>query len=231
MSATALSDTQQVVERSIFEEIRLELVDKGYLPDITTFTNNEAGQLLYEAAVEAIVVDKGFAIELFSTGTNKAKHVKKTPRIVMRSGSFLPGALGGSPSRYYSDQGTNYSALVTPPQTVDYYINFHLVSEDVEQERILAAILALTLQRRGYVTRIDDANKTFFCRYLNYYDGDNVDEGIIEKIYSYEIPDCWDSNDETVDTVAKLAEVTLETRVEKYYDGSWGHDAGDMVVP
>lgn len=231
MSLTALSTAQQVIERSIFEKIRLELVDKGYLPNITSYTNDAAGQIAYNSAIDTIVQTKGFAIELFSTGTNKAKQVKKVPRIVMKSGSFLPGALGGSPSRIYEDQGTSYKALVTPPQTVDYYINFHLVSENIEQERVLAAILALSIQRRGYITRIDDATKSFFAKYLNYYDGDNVDEGITEKIYAYEIPDCWDTEDIVVEaTVAKLAEITLETNVQKYYDGTWGSDAGDMII-
>lgn len=231
MSVTPLTTIQEVIERSLFETIRLELVDKGYLPDITLFSDDQAGYASYKAAMDIIVSTLGFAIELFSTGTNKAKDLKKVPRIVIKAGSFLPGALGGSPSKYYSDQGADYKALVTPPQTVDFYIDYHLVAETISQERILASILALAIPRRTYITRYDDATKSFFSRYLNYYDIDEADEGISEKVYKYEIPDCWDSEDREVDaSVAKLNEVTLHMNIQKYRDGSWGYDTDDLIV-
>lgn len=231
MSTTGLTNIQEVIERSLFETIRLELVDKGYLPDITLYADTPAGHELYDTAINTIVETLGFAIEIFSTGTNKAKMIKKIPRIVIKAGSFLPGSLGGSPSKYYSDQGTYYKAMVTPPQTVDFYIDYHLVSETIAQERVLSSILALAIPRRAYITRYDDSTKTFFSRYLNYYNIDEADEGISEKVYKYEIPDCWDTEDREVeDNVAKLNEVTLHTNIQKYMDGSWGYDTDDLVV-
>lgn len=228
MSATALSGIQAIIERSLFETIRLELVDKGYLPDITLYTNDQAGYDAYNAAVTAI---SGFAIELFSEGANTAKGIKKVPRIVINTGNFLPGALGGDPQRFFEDQGTNYKALVTPPQTVDFYINFHLVSNTVEQERVLNAILALAIPRRGYIPWYSDVTKRFFARYLNYYDTDNIDKGIIEKVYAYEIPDMWDMEDrETYAIIAKMSEITLNTNVQKYMDRKWGYNTDPLVV-
>lgn len=40
MSTTPLSDTREVVERTLFQSIRQELVDKGYLPDINAIVNS-----------------------------------------------------------------------------------------------------------------------------------------------------------------------------------------------
>jgi hypothetical protein len=234
MSATALTNIQEIIERSIFEVIRLELVDKGYLPDISdtgTYPDTNPGHAQWETDINAIVVAKGFAIELFGAGNNQAKGTKKVPRIVIESGNFLPGALGGDPRRYFSDQGADYQALVTPPQTVDFYLNFCLVSGTAAQNRVLNALMALTIKRRGYIPWYSDGTKTFFARYLNYYDRNEEDKGIIEHVYAYEIPDAWDHEDiEVYDSIAKLNELTFNINIQKYEDGSWGHDATTMVV-
>jgi len=232
MSATPLSDIQTVIERSLFEHIRLELVDKGYLPDVTDYPNTQVGYDDYNQAITDISNGtNGFAIELFNESENTSRGMKKVPRIVMNTGNFLPGALGGDPSPYFSDQGSIYTSKVTPPQTVDFFINFHLISNTVAQQRILNAILALAVPRRGYIPWYSDSDKTFFIRYLNYYDGDDQAEGILEKVYAYEIPDCWDSEDrDLVENVAKINRITLQPNVQKYMDGTWGQDTDPLVV-
>jgi len=223
MSTIALSTTQEIIERSIFEVIRKELVDKGYLPDITLYDDTEIGHTAYNEAISAIVVIKGFAIELFNEGSNLAKGVKKVPRIVINTGNFLPGALGGDPRKYFTNQGLTYKSSVTPPQTVDFFINFHLVSNKVEQERILNSLVALSVQRRGYIPFYNDINQTFFCRYLNFFNIDDMEEGLIEKVYAYEITDCWDTEDRVIDVaIAKMTEITLHPNIMKYIEGNWG---------
>ena len=238
MSATALSDLQEIVERSIFEAIRKELVDKGYLPDITAqvetspntfvdkYPNTTAGRLLWETDIKAIVTSKGFAIELYSEGSNYNKGVKKTPRIVLNSGSMLPGSLGGDPSRFYSGQGASFQAKVTPPQTVDFFMDINAVAQDVEQERVLNAIMALALPRKGYIPWYNSSTEKFFVRFINYFNADNGDQGIIEKVFGYEIPDCWDRGDVIVSTeIAKMTDIEVNVNLQKYMDGSWGYIA------
>lgn len=235
MSATTLTNVQEIIERSLFEMIRLELVAKLYLPDVSdtgTYPDNQTGWDQWEADIKTIVDGaKGFAIELFSVGNNEAKGIKKVPRIVIESGNFLPGSLGGDPQRYFEDQGDDYKALVTPPQTVDFYINFHLVSKDIVQGRVLNAILALTIPRRGYIPWYNDGTKSFFARYLNYYDQGDESIGVTEHVYAYEIPDVWDREDiEVYAEIAKVSEITLNTNVQKYMDRTWGHDSDPLIV-
>lgn len=223
MSNIPLSNIQTLIERSLFEAIRKELVDKGYLPDVTRYPNTAQGKLDYETALSGIVTQQGFAIELFSEGSNAAKGVKKVPRIVINTSTSLPGAIGGDPMRYYQDQGINYDALVMPPQMVDFYINIRLVSINVVQERILNSILALALPRRGYIPWYSDRTKYIFCRNLNVYDAPDVEVGIIEKINAYEVPDCWDMEDRVViGGLAKISEIDIHPNVQKYIDGEWG---------
>jgi len=232
MSTTILSTTQETIERSIFEVIRKELVDKGYLPDITLFPDTEVGFANYNNAILSIIAIKGFAIELFNEGSNIAKGVKKIPRIVINTGNFLPGALGGDPQKYFSNQGLSYQALVTPPQTVDFFLNIHLVSNTVEQERILNSLIALAVQRRGYIPFYDGSDDTFFCRYLNFFHIDDLDAGIIEKVYAYQISDCWDREDKVIDSfIAKMTEITLHPNVMKHFEGTWGEtEVNDLIV-
>jgi len=234
MSATALTDIQELIERSLFHAVRQEVVDKGYLPDVSddvTYTDDQAGWDQWEADITTIVAGLGFAIEVFNAGSNEAKGIKKVPRIVIETGNFLPGALGGDPRRFFVDGGSDYQAKVTPPQTTDFYLNFCLVSNTAAQARILNAILALAIPRRGYIPWWTDGTKTFFARYLNYYNRTDTDEGIIEHVYAYEIPDAWDHEDiEVIASVAKINEITLNTNLQKYMDRTWGHDTTPLIV-
>lgn len=232
---TALSNTQELIERSLFERIRKELVDKAYLPNIVSYDDNAAGWAQYGVDLNTIVSTRDFAIEVFSTGTNEAKGDKKVPRIVLESGSFLPGNLGGDPKPYFEDQGSNYKGLVTPPQTADYYIDICLISNSIVQNRILNSILALAIPRRGYIpwytNEDENETKSFFARYLNYYKKNDTKSGIIEHVYSYEIPDAWESEDiEKLSSVAKISEITLNPNIQKYMDGSWGHDSDSLII-
>lgn len=250
MSTTPLSNLQELVERSLFESIRKEVVDKGYLPDITaqveitpvtippTYTNKYPntlqGRQQWELDIKNIVNSKGFAIEIYNEGSNLGKGIKKVPRIVINSGNSLPGALGGDPSRFYEDTGNSYLPMVTPPQTVDLFIDIHVVSDNVIQERILNAIMALALPRRGYIKHYNDPTKTFFIRFINFYDRDDLEGGIVEKVYGYEIPDCWDRADIQVGpAVSKITQITVPVTLQKYMDGTWNNPevSSELKVP
>lgn len=151
----------------------------------------------------------------------------------MEAGNFLPGALGGDPRRYFVDAGSEWNAKITPPQTTDFYINFCVVSNTAAQARVLNAILALSVPRRGYIPWYNDATKSFFARFLNYYDRTDEDEGIIEHVYAYEIPDAWDMDDRddpNHPTIANIDEITLNINVQKYMDRTWGYDSTPLIV-
>ena len=227
MSATLLSTVQELIENSLFEVIRLELVDKGYLPDITLYANDSAGQLQWEVDLKALANP----IEIMNESASDKMDVKKVPRMVISSGSFLPGALGGDPRKYFRDQGNDYSALVTPDQVTNFYINFHLICNNTIDERILNALLALTVPKRGYVPFWSDLTQNFFVQYLNYYDGVSNVDAVHHKIYAYEVQDVWDREDIEVEaSIAKMTEITLNMNIQKYLDGSWGHDTDPLVV-
>jgi len=231
MSTTPISNVQEIIERTVFERIRQELVDKGYLPDITTYIDDATGWAQWKTDLATIVTTMGFAIEIFNAGIAEAKGIKKFPRIVIKSGSFLPGALGGDPLKFYEWNGSSYDAKVLPPQTADFYLDVHLISKSIEQARVLNGLLAISVPRRSYVNLYNDVNSSFFIRNIGYYDMDVEDEGYLEKVFGYEIPDCWDAGEILVGTgISKMTEITLNTNIQKYMDGSWGSDSDPLVV-
>ena len=210
--ATPLSTIIQKVERSFFHAIRKQAVAKGYLPDIYTFLpDSDSNTVLYNNAITAIKVVKGFAIEVFNTSNPQAKGIKKIPRIVLIPGSRLPGDLGGSPDRRYFITGDTYSAKIQPPQTVNFQFEVSLLSNTTQQSRILNSLVALALPKRGYIEFYDDPTNLLFIRQYTYRDYPITIEGIMEETYYYEAMDIFDTEDEVVKTnISKIEEIKVE---------------------
>jgi len=241
MSTTALSQTQEIIERSLFERIRIECVDKGYTPNIAATTgdppvlvypNSVVGKTAFDAALASIASgSKGFAIDIFNNANNKNLGTKKIPRIVLNSDSFLQGQLGGDSTRVFRSVGETFSAYRTPPQTVNYYFNVRIVSNDVKQERILTSIMSLALPKRGYVPIYNAPSFNFFCRNINSFDLSDEGSDIIEKQFSFEVQDAWDMEDELLEeNIAKLIRIELHPNVQAYRDRVFGYNSDIMVV-
>ena len=77
--------------------------------------------------------------------------------------------------------------------------------------RIMNAILALALPRKGYIPLWNTSPvQNVLTRYLTNNVVSTEQEGIIEHVYRYEIPDVWEIEDKLVNgNVAPLAQITL----------------------
>lgn len=230
MSTIPLTTIQEVIERSLFERLRTECVDKGYLPDITTYPETAAGNNNYIAALKAISNSaKGFAIEPFQNSSSQAKGMKRVPRIVINPQPFMEGALGGDSSRIYKLNGSTFDAEILPPQTSEYYFNIHLISSSAAQMRILNAIMSLSIPVRGYIPFYNDNNENFFVRKLSGYNAPQTDEGIQETVYRFQVPDVYEVVNSIVATgIAKLSEITIDNKVQDH-DGNT-YDTDDLIV-
>lgn len=210
-----LADTQKLVERSIFEAIRKKLVSEGYLPDITLFPNTEIGYGNFQSAVQAIRSVKGFATEIFGHGSSQSKELKRVPRIAIVTRRVFPGDIGGIvDSEYITNPLDPNNIMEVKPdnQTADIQLDIHLVSNSAEQDRFLGAILAAVIGSRRYLPIYTDTTQKIFARQYNYYDLPDTMEGIIEKVYSYEIKDLWLFGGDTIRTsVPLIKEITINT--------------------
>ncbi len=211
--ATQLTDIWEIVDRSIFEKIRLLLVEHGYLPDITQYPDTDTGVQGYNNRMAQIVADKGFAIELFGAASSQKRYSKKCPRIVYTPRRIFAGDLGGGPDVIYESKGQTYDGKTRPPQTSELQFDISLVSNEIRQERVMNSIIGLALSKRAYVpfyTNVTTGDtEEFFVTQMSYRDVPDTKYGIIEKIYTYKALDLWDREFTEVGGVAPLLEATV----------------------
>lgn len=197
----ALNLTQQDVQRSIFEAIRLVCVAEGYTPDITTLLNNQTG---WDNALKQITTLKGFAIEIFSSSSNQAKGIKKVPRITIHPKRIVPGDVGLD--KY---QGVVRKKPTDPDKLIRFHPPFdlfnahfeiHLVSNTGEQDVILNAILFAAIGTRKFLPLYNDSTQVFFLYQTDYFDTADSLEGVNEKITTYEVPDLMLGLEEEIET-------------------------------
>lgn len=227
MSITPLSTTEELIERSYFHSIRKELVDKGYLPDIddtVTYPDTNAGYAAWKAAINTIVTNKGFCIEVFNYASSESRGSKKVPRIVIQTTSAVPGTIGGDSTYYFRPSGGQFNGVIRPPQTVDFFFNIHLLGMTAEQMRVMNAVIALALPRRGYIPFYDDPDYKFYIENTQSNSYDSARDNIMERILAYKSPDLYDRAEITaLSNIAQINEIRIEPTVN-------GSDTDPIIV-
>jgi len=225
-----LSDLQEVLERSIFHAIREKTVAEGYLPDIKNYDISnvsdavaKAERLRYESDKTTIATNKGFVIDVFGVSNNQQKAEKKVPRIVIDTNSFQPGMIGGDTTPVYELIDGVFVKSSSPSLASDYFFSVYAVSNTIKQHRILTAIISSALPRRGYIKTYLSPNielsGNILTVFLSSNDSGDLPEGIMEKSFSYQTPDVFESLPDIIDTkvlgvnvnVVPITEIKLET--------------------
>lgn len=215
----ALNNIQERIERSFYKSIEAVLVTEGYLPsrNSTDFPNTEAGQEAWDAALKVIANAKGFATELFGYGSGQSKGLKKVPRIAIITRRVMPGDIGAPGTVGFekdkNDPNTIRKILVDY-QTSNIHIDVHLISNSAAQDRFLHAVMHAAIGNKRHIVFFDNPNERFFSEQFNHYDTPDETEGIIEKIYSFEVKDIflYEEYDSTTN-VSLINDITVETTV------------------
>ena len=217
--STILSDTIEVVEKSIFESIRLVLVEHGYLPDITAFSDNTSGKALYQQAIDAIVVSKGFAIELFGNSSSQKKYEKKIPRIVIFPKRIIPGDIGGGPEPVFTFNGSTYTKAKQAPRTSTYEFEIGLTSNSAQQDRLLHSILAVSVPNRGYIKFYNDPLYDFYVEQYSFRESPSTQEGINDKFYMFKALDLYIDEGQIISTtIVPINTISVEIENNKGID-------------
>lgn len=224
----ALTDIEEKVERTIFEVLRLKAVEEGFTPDITNYdidnpddTIAAAATDAYMAALKTIQNTKGFAVDIFNYSNQQARGMKKSPRIVVQTEAFYPGEIGldVTPQYKLNPVTGKYESLRSTTLTSNLFLNVHLVASTVKQIRALHGIMVACLPRMGYLiwyteTRLRPSHN-LLVRYVSYYEADFIAEGVIEKIYRYEIPDAHEVEDIMVEmNISPIKEITVDIQTQ-----------------
>lgn len=204
---------------------------------IYQYYDDDAGVAAFSVAMQAVISAKGFVIEVFGVGSSRAKYQKKVPRIVLIPNQSLPGALGGNGDPVYTPVGddplapTSYTKHVTPPQTVDFTHDVHIVVSTAEQARVCHGIVAAALPKRGYIQLYNDPDTRFFVEAFSYRNIPNPGDNIMEDVYMYKSSDMYEtSNDVSPESIIPITQITADTKVGKASEPDSAINFGDDMV-
>ena len=194
--------TQEIIERSLYAslmqvalQLNLTVDPEDYLPVNTT--NSER----YQEAKEAI--DK--FIYIFGVGNNQVRGAKIVPRITVDLNAYYPGDIG-TEAFMVGDEKINdeYRQYIYPFETKNAQFDIHLVANKSEDMRLLHSIMYTALPVRGYIKPFIEQtlkdyiankglNKTgnLYIEIANYYDHNDQEHGLLEKVYSYTVVDSY----------------------------------------
>ncbi len=194
--------TQEIIERTLYASLMRVALQLGktvnpedYLP--VSAQNSEA----YKDAIESIGSD---FIYIFGVGNNQVRGAKIVPRITVELNAYYPGNIG-TEAFIVGDEKVNndYVAYDLPFESKNVQFDIHLVANTVEHLRLLHSIMYTALPARGYIRpflenslaeylAIKKKLKTgnIYLEVSNFYDHNDQEHGILEKVYSYT---CYDS--------------------------------------
>jgi len=203
----ALSDINEVVDRSIYEAMYQVALAEDLTPDRDTFAAVAPG---YQTDLERIVTAKGFAVELFGAASDDNKDQKRVPRISYENLYFLQGRIGGGLEKFYVLNGSVYDSFKFQPRTGQLRFQVRLTAKTSKQDRALHGILARGLRNQSYIPFYNDPTKSFLITYVYNRQLPDLKEGLLEKIYLFEAHDLWEDEFIPVTTgIAKIAEIDV----------------------
>ncbi len=184
-------DSQEIIERSIYEALLHTTVKLGKtLNPLDYLPINCQNQAKYQKDLEKI----SNPIYIFGTGNNQSKGSELTPRIIVNARGFYPGAIGLPTELINQEEGLGFTATEYPSEAIDQVIDIHLVANNQEELRLLHQILFASIPQRGYLKPYTEEEFLFsgniFLELTNFYDSPSRSQGIMEKVYQFEVYDC-----------------------------------------
>ena len=194
-------NSQEIIERSLYDAILQVAIKLNYSLD-----PNEYLPITPES-VERCKNDKDQLdkyIAIYGTGNATSKDIKETPRIVLNARGFFPGSIGLPKKLIEKKVGIGYTAFDSVYETIDQYIDVHLVAGNQEDLRILHQVLLFALPVRGYVKpyNIKDMppEGNILIELGNFFDVPNNNLGLLEKVYEFRVYDTLVGLDDTLQT-------------------------------
>ena len=209
-------NSQEIIERSIYMALLRVTIELGYGLDPNNYLpvsveNSEKFQ--------QDLKNLNKYIPIIGTGNATSKDQKITPRIVLNARGFYPGNIGLPKELIEKSEGIGFTANEEPYETLDQYIDVHLVASNQDDLRLLHQIMFWSLPQRGYIKPYT-AEKflpsgNIFIEVGNFFDYPNVNLGLLEKVYEYRIYDTLIGEKE--DIITDLVPMTSVTvLLEKY---------------
>lgn len=183
-------DSQEIIERSIYCSILNVAKELGFTIDPNEYLPiNTQNQQRFKEDISKLTK----YIQIFGTGNNQSKDIKLTPRIVVNAKGFYPGNIGLPRQLIEKEEGVGFTVTEEPYETIDQYIDVHLVANNQDDLRLLHKILFWSIPQRGYVKPYNQQKFLFsgniFVELVNFFDIPNLELGLMEKVYEFLIQD------------------------------------------
>lgn len=216
--------SQEIIEKSFYMALLEYTLKLGLTLDPRLYDKTIPSAERYEMDRKQIIQEKGKFITIFGAGNNQSKGMKDLfPTIVIEPKGFVPGGVGLN--KYHLDKvGSTYKVSETPFESIDQYIDVHLVSKYIDDQRLLNQIMNTVLPQRGYLKPYlyDKApfSGNIFIISSNFYDATNDERGIIEKVYTWEVQDTLLAPPQEIGSETPIN--TIEVDIQKDKGSSFG---------
>lgn len=203
-------NSQEIIERSFYSAILGVAIDLGYTvnPDDFLPVSQENSNRFKDT-----IKNLDPYIAIFGTGNNQSKGQKITPRIVVNARGFYPGAIGLPRQLVEKEEGIGYTATEVPYETIDQYIDIHLVANTQEHMRLLHQVLFNSIPQRGYIKPYNEPKFLYsgniFLELVNFFDIPNLDIGILEKVYQFQVFDTLTFDKPAEGDLIPITDITL----------------------
>lgn len=197
-------NSQEIIERSIYTAILNTAIDLNYTLDPNKYLPKTPENLRkMQNDVQSL---KKF-IYVYGTGNATSKDQKITPRIVINAKGFYPGGIGLPQfllEKRIEEGSVSFEADQVPYETIDQYIDVHLVAQNQEDLRLLHQILFWSLPHRGYIKPYTSkkllTSGNIFLELGNFFDYSNINMGLLEKVYQFKVYDTLVGEKEIIPT-------------------------------
>ena len=226
--------SQEIVERSFYISLLHQALIRGLTINPEDYlVENEDGlwvptrelneQYLHDKEIiETELTKKGSGFYyIFGVGNNQSRGQKDLPRITLDLTAWYPGEIGLEKETYELDEASGlYQVIDYDYEPKSSRIDVHLCANNQQEMRILHEIMYKALPSRGYIKPyLNDyeswKNSKFspsgniYIEVGNFYDHNDLQQGFLEKVYTYEVRDGLLNPEILNETVTPIADISV----------------------
>lgn len=191
---------EEVIERSFYISLLHETLKRGLTinPDEYLVNGEPTEKTADQFEKDKQAIGKKF-IYVFGIGNNLSRGAKECPRITIELNAYYPGELG-TEKFSVEEAKENFDVVEYDYTTKSTNLDIHLVANTQQEMRLLHDIMYHALPAKGYIkpyfNDYDDWKSTpigatgnLYIEVGNFYDHPDLQHGLLEKVYTYEVSD------------------------------------------
>ena len=225
--------SQEIVERSFYISLLHQTLIRGLTINPENYlVKNEDGlwvptrelndqYIRDKEAIETELTKNGSGFYyIFGVGNNQSRGQKDLPRITLDLTAWYPGEIGLEKETNELDEASGlYQVIDYDYEPKSSRIDVHLCANNQQEMRILHEIMYRALPSRGYIkpylndyeswkTSKFSPSGNIYIEVGNFYDHDDLQQGFLEKVYTYEVRDSL-LNPEIIAEIVPIADISV----------------------